>query len=74
MGKANSMGKILQFPSKVELDKGSRMITLNETLDEVEVQLGMAMQELDILNEEIVTLTENYNRILKELKDLVLQE
>ena len=49
------------------------MITLNETLDEVEVQLGMAMQELDILNEEIVTLTENYNRILKELKDLVLQ-
>jgi hypothetical protein len=50
------------------------MITLNETLDEVEVQLGMAMQELDMLNEEITTLTENYNRILKELKDLVLTE
>ena len=58
----------------MELDKGSRMITLNETLDEVEVQLGMAMQELDMLNEEIVMLTEDYNRILKELKDLVLQE
>jgi hypothetical protein len=68
------VAKILQFPSKVELDKGSRMITLNETLDEVEVQLGMAMQELDMLNEEITSLTNDYNRILKELKDLVLQE
>ena len=68
------MGKLIQFPSKVELDKGSRMITLNETLDEVEVQLGMAMQELDMLNEDITLLTNDYNRILKELKDLVLQE
>ena len=68
------MGDLVKFPSRVDLDRGSRMITLNETLDEVEVQLGMAMQELDMLNEEITTLTENYNRILKELKDLVLQE
>ena len=68
------MGKLIQFPRKVELDKGSRMITLNETLDEVEVQLGMAMQELDMLNEDITLLTNDYNRILKELKDLVLQE
>lgn len=68
------MGKLIQFPSKVELDKGSRMITLNETLDEVELQLSMAMQELDMLNEEITSLTNDYNRILKELKDLVLQE
>ena len=60
------MGKLIQFPSKVELDKGSRMITLNETLDEVEVQLGMAMQELDMLNEDITLLTNDYNRILKE--------
>lgn len=68
------MGDLVKFPSRVDLDRGSRMITLNETLDEVEVQLGMAMQELDMLNEEITTLTENYNRILKELKDLVLTE
>ena len=68
------MAKILQFPSRVELDKGSRMITLNETLDEVELQLSMAMQELDSLNEEIVILTNDYNRILNELKDLVMQE
>ena len=68
------MAKILQFPSRVELDKGSRMITLNETLDEVELQLSMAMQELETLNEEIVILTSDYNRILNELKDLVLQE
>tara|TARA_R110000823_G_scaffold195796_2_gene327124 strand:- start:392 stop:544 length:153 start_codon:yes stop_codon:yes gene_type:complete len=50
------------------------MITLNETLDEVEVQLGMAMQELDMLNEDITLLTNDYNRILKELKELVLKE
>lgn len=68
------MGDLVKFPSRVVLDRGNRMITLNETLDEVEVQLGMAMQELDMLNEEITTLTENYNRILKELKDLVLTE
>ena len=68
------MAKILQFPSRIELDKGSRMITLNETLDEVELQLSMAMQELDSLNEEIVILTNDYNRILNELKDLVMQE
>ena len=68
------MGDLVKFPSRVDLDRGSRMITLNETLDEVEVQLGMAIQELDMLNEEITTLTENYNRILKELKDLVLTE
>jgi len=68
------VGDLVKFPSRVDLDRGSRMITLNETLDEVEVQLGMAMQELDMLNEEITTLTENYNRILKELKDLVLTE
>jgi|TARA_B110000902_G_C14184387_1_gene541756 hypothetical protein len=68
------VGKLIQFPSKVELDKGSRMITLNETLDEVEVQLGMAMQELDMLNEDITLLTNDYNRILKELKELVLKE
>lgn len=68
------MGDLVKFPSRVDLDRGGRMITLNETLDEVEVQLGMAMQELDMLNEEITTLTENYNRILKELKDLVLTE
>jgi len=68
------MAKILQFPSRIELDKGSRMITLNETLDEVELQLSMAMQELDMLNEEIVILTNDYNRILNELKDLVMQE
>lgn len=68
------MAKILQFPSRIELDKGSRMIALNETLDEVELQLSMAMQELETLNEEIVILTSDYNRILNELKDLVLQE
>jgi len=68
------VGDLVKFPSRVVLDRGNRMITLNETLDEVEVQLGMAMQELDMLNEEITTLTENYNRILKELKDLVLTE
>ena len=67
------MAKIIQFPSRIELDKGSRMIALNETLDEVELQLSMAMQELDALNEEIVILTSEYNSMLKELKELVMQ-
>jgi hypothetical protein len=45
---------------------------LNEALDRQEQMLQETMRELDMLNEEIVTLTTEYNSMLQQLKDLVL--
>jgi predicted patatin/cPLA2 family phospholipase len=45
---------------------------LNEALDRQEQMLQETMRELDTLNEEIVTLTTEYNSMLQQLKDLVL--
>ena len=67
------MGDIVQFPSKVEINRVARLQELNDALDRHEQMLQDMMKELDILNEEIVTLTTEYNSMLKQLKDLVLQ-
>ena len=67
------MGDIVQFPSKVEINRVARLQELNDALDRHEQMLQEMMKELDILNEEIVTLTTEYNSMLKQLKDLVLQ-
>ena len=68
------MAKILQFPSIAQITKADRLAQLNEFLDEHEQALASAMIELDELNEEIVLLTHEYNRILTELKDIIMQE
>ena len=44
----------------------------NDALDRQEQMLQDTMRELDMLNEEIVTLTTEYNSMLQQLKDLVL--
>jgi len=67
------MGDIVQFPSKVEINRVARLQELNEALDRHEQMLQEMMKELDILNEEIVTLTTEYNSMLKQLKDLVMK-
>tara|TARA_B100001057_G_C22043884_1_gene642042 strand:+ start:16 stop:222 length:207 start_codon:yes stop_codon:yes gene_type:complete len=67
------MGDIVQFPSKVEINRVARLQELNDALDRHEQMLQDMMKELDILNEEIVTLTTEYNSMLKQLKDLVMQ-
>lgn len=67
------MGDIVQFPSKVEINRVARLQELNDALDRHEQMLQEMMKELDILNEEIVTLTTEYNSMLKQLKDLVMQ-
>ena len=66
------MADILQFPSKHDINKIDRLRELNEALDRQEQMLQETMRELDTLNEEIVTLTTEYNSMLQQLKDLVL--
>ena len=67
------MAKVIQFPSKVQINRVQRLQQLNDALDRQEQMLQEVMKELDILNEEIVTLTSEYNSMLKELKELVMQ-
>ena len=66
------MADILQFPNKHDINKVERLRELNEGLDRQEQMLQETMRELDTLNEEIVTLTSEYNSMLQQLKDLVL--
>jgi len=66
------MADILQFPNKHEINRVERLRELNEALDQQEQMLQETMRELDMLNEEIVTLTTEYNSMLQQLKDLVL--
>ena len=63
---------ILQFPSKKEINRVERLRQLNKALDRQEEMLQDLMRELDILNEEIVNLTTEYNSMLQQLKDLVM--
>ncbi len=67
------MADILQFPSKFEINRVERLRELNEALDRQEEMLQDLMRELDMMNEEIVKLTTEYNSMLKQLKDLVMQ-
>lgn len=66
------MADILQFPNKHEINRVERLRELNEALDRQEQMLQETMRELDMLNEEIVTLTTEYNSMLQQLKDLVM--
>jgi len=67
------MAKVIQFPSRVQIGRVQRLEQLNEALDRQGQMLQEVMKELDILNEEIVMLTSEYNSMLKELKELVMQ-
>ena len=66
------MADILQFPHRHDINRVERLRELNEALDRQEQMLQETMRELDTLNEEIVTLTTEYNSMLQQLKDLVL--
>tara|TARA_R100001443_G_scaffold87662_1_gene94197 strand:+ start:295 stop:501 length:207 start_codon:yes stop_codon:yes gene_type:complete len=67
------MGKIIQFPTKDNLQTKEQIDMLNHHLELVEDDLKVMLEQLDELNEEIVSLTIEYNSILSKLKDLVLK-
>tara|TARA_Y100000033_G_scaffold49381_1_gene57662 strand:- start:2279 stop:2494 length:216 start_codon:yes stop_codon:yes gene_type:complete len=66
------MAKIIQFPSKEELNNREEVALLKRHLDLVEDDLKTAMEQLDEMNEEIVNLTLEYSSILSKLKEKVL--
>ena len=68
------MAKIIQFPSKEELNSKEQKLMLNRHLDLLEDDLRTAMSQLDELNDEIVSLTLEYSSILSKLSKLVLDE
>ena len=66
------MAKIIQFPSKEQLNNREEVALLKRHLDFVEDDLKTAMEQLDEMNEEIVNLTLEYSSILSKLKEKVL--
>ena len=66
------MAKIIQFPSKDQLNNREEVALLKRHLDLVEDDLKTAMEQLDEMNEEIVNLTLEYSSILSKLKEKVL--
>lgn len=66
------MAKIIQFPSKEQLNNREEVALLKRHLDLVEDDLKTAMEQLDEMNEEIVNLTLEYSSILSKLKERVL--
>ena len=66
------MAKIIQFPSKEQLNNREEVALLKRHLDLVEDDLKTAMEQLDEMNGEIVNLTLEYSSILSKLKEKVL--
>ena len=66
------MAKIIQFPSKEQLNNREEVALLKRHLDLVEDDLKTAMEQLEEMNEEIVNLTLEYSSILSKLKEKVL--
>ena len=66
------MAKIIQFPSKEQLNNREEVALPKRHLDLVEDDLKTAMEQLDEMNEEIVNLTLEYSSILSKLKEKVL--
>ena len=54
------------------MNMGEELRELKGALDRQEEILRDCMRELDILNEEIVACTEDYNTMLQRLKEMVL--
>ena len=67
------MGKLIQFPSKEKLNTQEEIDMLNHHLELVEDDLKTMLEQSDELNEEIVSLTIEYNSILSKLKGLILK-
>ncbi len=64
------MAKIIQFPTRTQLQKKDLVESLKLEIEYCEENLKEAMQHLDEINEEVVFLTKEYHLLLKELTDL----
>jgi hypothetical protein len=64
------MAKIIQFPTRTQLQKKDLIESLKLEIEYCEENLKEAMQHLDEINEEVVFLTKEYHLLLKELTNL----
>ena len=65
---------IIKFPSRAEKSRQEQQEALRNDLEIIEGELKIALEELDILNEDIIVLTDAYEKVLTELKALLLKE
>jgi hypothetical protein len=64
------MAKIIQFPTRTQLQKKDLIESLKLEIEYCEENLKEAMEHLDEINEEVVFLTKEYHLLLKELTNL----
>jgi hypothetical protein len=64
------VAKIIQFPTRTQLQKKDLVESLKLEIEYCEENLKEAMQHLDEINEEVVFLTKEYHLLLKELTNL----
>ena len=68
------MSKIIQFPTRKQLQKKDIVESLKMEIEFCEQNLKEAMEHLDEINEEVVFLTKEYHLLLKELTDLTKEK
>lgn len=68
------MGKLIQFPTRKQLQKQDIVDSLKLEIEYCEENLKEAMQHLDEINEEVVFLTKEYHLLLKELTELTKEK
>jgi chromosome segregation ATPase len=68
------MAKIIQFPTRTQLQKKDLVESLKMEIEFCEQNLKEAMEHLDEINEEVVFLTKEYHLLLKELTDLTKEK
>lgn len=68
------MAKIIQFPTRKQLQKKDIIESIKMEIEYCEENLKEAMQQLDEINEEVVFLTKEYHLLLKELTDLTKEK
>lgn len=68
------MGKIIQFPTRKQLQKKDIVESLKLEIECCEQNLKEAMEHLDEINEEVVFLTKEYHLLLKELTNLTKEK
>jgi len=68
------VGKLIQFPTRKQLQKQDIVDSLKLEIEYCEENLKEAMQHLDEINEEVVFLTKEYHLLLKELTELTKEK
>lgn len=68
------MGKVIQFPTRKQLQKKDIVESLKMEIEFCEQNLKEAMEHLDEINEEVVFLTKEYHLLLRELTDLTKEK